>query len=194
MYSFSLGGQSQLLLMLPLTYWLTLPEEVLSARWALWQLYLNALNRARDKCWTQAWWKVRLMFQGIPLSTSTILNYCLLLTCCMIISSWLFKSQEMFVWQKDKGRGENFLDGGAAFYDTYRTKDGKFMAVGALEPQFFAELSRILSDNGESLDLEQFSGSTRDKLSSAFSTRTQQEWVDIFDGTDACVTPVVCEL
>ena len=110
----------------------------------------------------------------------------------MIISSWLFKSQDMFVWQKDKGRGENFLDGGAAFYDTYRTKDGKFMAVGALEPQFFAELSRILSENGLSLDLEQFSGSTRDKLSSAFSTRTQQEWVDIFDRTDACVTPVVC--
>ena len=62
--------------------------------------------------------------------------------------SWLFKSQDMFVWQGGKGRGGNFLDGGSAFYDTYRTKDDKFMAVGALEPHFFAKMSNILSEQG----------------------------------------------
>ena len=54
----------------------------------------------------------------------------------------------MFVWQGGRGRGGNFLDGGSAFYDTYRTKDDKFMAVGALEPHFFAKMSNILSEQG----------------------------------------------
>jgi len=109
------------------------------------------------------------------------------------VSSWLFKSQDMFVWQKDKGRGENFLDGGAAFYDTYRTNDNKFMAVGALEPQFFAQMAQILSEKCQLDDeLNQFSGSRlRSQLTRIFLSKSQQEWTEIFDGTDACVTPVV---
>jgi len=111
------------------------------------------------------------------------------------VSSWLFKSQDMFVWQGGKGRGGNFLDGGSAFYDTYRTKDGKFMAVGALEPHFFAKMSNILSEQGcleTGEELEQFSGEDlRNQLTRIFSSKDQSEWAEIFDGTDACVTPVV---
>ena len=59
---------------------------------------------------------------------------------CMVegaayVGSWLFASRDMFVWGKP--RGHNFLDSGAHFYETYRTKDGKYLAVGALEPQFY---------------------------------------------------------
>ena len=59
---------------------------------------------------------------------------------CMVegaayVGSWLFASRQMFVWGKP--RGQNFLDSGAHFYETYCTKDGKYLAVGALEPHFY---------------------------------------------------------
>lgn len=54
------------------------------------------------------------------------------------LGSWLYRSQKLPLWGKD--RGENILDGGAHFYEIYETKDGKFMSVGALEPQFYEEL------------------------------------------------------
>ena len=57
----------------------------------------------------------------------------------MFLGSWLWKSQNLpYVWGKEKG--SNTLDGGTAFYGTYETKDGKYISVGALEPQFFKEL------------------------------------------------------
>ena len=60
------------------------------------------------------------------------------------VSSWIFKSQKkMFVW--GKGRGENILDGGAHFYETYRTSDNKYMAVGSIEPQFYKVLLEKLN-------------------------------------------------
>lgn len=54
------------------------------------------------------------------------------------LGSWIYRSQKLPVWGKD--RGENLLDTGAHFYEVYRTKDGKFISVGALEPQFYLEL------------------------------------------------------
>ncbi|XP_072353421.1 alpha-methylacyl-CoA racemase isoform X3 [Scyliorhinus torazame] len=53
-------------------------------------------------------------------------------------SSWLWKSQQLSLWNRE--RGENLLDTGAPFYETYKTSDGKYMAVGALEPQFYDKL------------------------------------------------------
>ncbi|GAB1821536.1 CaiB/BaiF CoA transferase family protein [Herbidospora sp. RD11066] len=85
-------------------------------------------------------------------------------------------------------RGTNLLDGGAAMYDTYETKDGKFMAVGALEPQFYAELLRGLelaeppAQNDPGL---------RDRLTEAFKSRTRAEWEAVFADSDACVSPVL---
>ena len=95
-------------------------------------------------------------------------------------------------WQDQ--RGSNLLDGGAPFYDTYQTADGKFIAVGALESKFYAELlDRLGLDAAELPAQLDRSGwpVLRDRLTAAFAQRTQAEWVTVFDGSDACVTPVL---
>jgi len=90
-------------------------------------------------------------------------------------------------------RGENILDGGAHFYEIYKTKDNKFMAVGALEPQFYAELLKKLNLNANSLPF-QFDNSKWNEMkqlfTNIFKTKTQEEWAQIFYKSDACVTPV----
>jgi alpha-methylacyl-CoA racemase len=91
-------------------------------------------------------------------------------------------------------RGTNLLDGGAPFYDTYETADGLFMSVGALEPQFYAALLTGLGLAGEDLpdqlDRERWPR-LRARFTEVFKTRTRAEWTEIFDGTDACVAPVM---
>lgn len=105
------------------------------------------------------------------------------------VGSWLFRSRELPVW--GGARGESFLDGGNHSYDTYETKDGKFMSVGALEPQFYEALMRGLELDGDAVqqlsDVEQ----NREIFAKLFKRKTQQEWCDVFDGVDACVFPVV---
>jgi alpha-methylacyl-CoA racemase len=95
------------------------------------------------------------------------------------------------VWTE--GRGSNLLDTGAPFYDTYQTADGGWVAVGALEPQFFALLLA-----GTGVDFEasrQYDRAAwpqlRGLLSEAFAGRTRAEWEEQFAGTDACVSPVL---
>lgn len=92
-------------------------------------------------------------------------------------------------------RGENLLDSGCPFYDTYETKDGKYMAVGALEPQFFAALLNGLGLSGKGIENTRDNHSTwsalRAKFTSIFAEKTRAEWEDVFDGTDACCTPVL---
>jgi alpha-methylacyl-CoA racemase len=88
-------------------------------------------------------------------------------------------------------RGSNLLDGGAPYYDTYRCADGEYMAVGALEPQFFAELVRVLGladlpRQGEVAAWPQL----REAFTQAFASRTRAQWIEAFDGVDACVSPV----
>ncbi|KXS22432.1 alpha-methylacyl-CoA racemase [Gonapodya prolifera JEL478] len=93
-------------------------------------------------------------------------------------------------WFKDD-RGNNLLDGGAPYYTTYETKDGRYVSVGALEPQFYAALLK-----GLGLELSEYPqrpsafARTRAAFESTFKSKTLQEWSAIFDGTDACVTPV----
>jgi alpha-methylacyl-CoA racemase len=89
-------------------------------------------------------------------------------------------------------RGSNLLDGGAPFYDTYECADGEYVAVGALEPQFFAELIDVLKlDNAPGqADIARWP-ELRDRLSAAFLTRTRDEWAVAFEGRPACVTPVL---
>jgi len=91
-------------------------------------------------------------------------------------------------------RQSNFLDGGAPFYACYQTLDDRFVAVGALEPQFYSELLRGLglneADLGNRFDRTQW-WRLREQFAAAFAQRTRDEWTDIFDGTDACVTPVL---
>jgi alpha-methylacyl-CoA racemase len=96
------------------------------------------------------------------------------------------------IWSPN--RQTNLLDGGAPFYSCYRTLDGEYMAVGALEPQFYSLLLAGLgleeSAMGNRLDPREWPHIAK-VLSDTFATRTRTEWTDVFDGTDACVTPVL---
>jgi alpha-methylacyl-CoA racemase len=95
-------------------------------------------------------------------------------------------------WSQE--RGTNLLDGGASFYDTYETSDGKFMAVGAIEPQFYGELLDGLGIDVEN-GLEQMNPANwpteRDRFRAAFRQKTRDEWTAQFADSDACVTPVL---
>ena len=89
-------------------------------------------------------------------------------------------------------REANLLDGGAPFYAVYECADGRFVAVGALEPAFWAEL---VSGLGLAVSWEQYDEQTwpeqRTAISSAFRARSRDEWAAHFEGTDACVAPVL---
>lgn len=90
---------------------------------------------------------------------------------------------------------ESFLlDGGAPYYRTYETSDGQYMAVGAIEPQFFAQLVSGLGLAPDELpnqfDLGRYD-EMREIFAKRFATRTRAEWTEVFDGTDSCVTPVL---
>lgn len=91
-------------------------------------------------------------------------------------------------------RQANLLDGGAPFYDTYRCADGGHVAVGALEPQFYAVLLDVLGLTGR-LDGEQYDRRAwpahRAAFAAAFASRTRDEWAAAFEGTDGCVAPVL---
>ncbi|XP_044287525.1 alpha-methylacyl-CoA racemase [Varanus komodoensis] len=108
------------------------------------------------------------------------------------LSSFLWKSQNQGLWNRP--RGENLLDSGAPFYETYKTADGKFMAVGAIEPQFYEQLIHGLGLDSQKLP-GQMSFSDWPEMKKifveVFSKKTQKEWCEIFDNTDACVTPVL---
>lgn len=90
-------------------------------------------------------------------------------------------------------RGANLLDGGCPFYGTYETSDGQYMAVGALEQQFydtFTELLGIADRAPARKDLARW-GELREAVAERFRTRTRAEWTEVFEGTDACVAPVL---
>ncbi len=89
--------------------------------------------------------------------------------------------------------GENLLDGGAPWYDTYPTSDGGWLAVGALEPQFFTELlDRLgLADDGFSQSDPATWPAMRARFTEVFASRTRDEWAEHFADSDACVSPVL---
>ncbi|MFI0741107.1 CaiB/BaiF CoA transferase family protein [Streptomyces sp. NPDC021100] len=91
-------------------------------------------------------------------------------------------------------RGGNLLDGGAPFYGVYETSDGGHMAVGALEPRFYGEFVRLLGlDDAEATARDDPGrwGELRDAVAERFRGRTRAEWTAVFEGTDACVAPVL---
>ncbi len=91
-------------------------------------------------------------------------------------------------------RGENFLDGSAPFYRSYVCADGKFVAVGCLEPQFFKEFLRLaglpLADAKHQHDREYWPD-MHARYAAHLATRDRDEWTAVFVGSDACVTPVL---
>jgi len=90
-------------------------------------------------------------------------------------------------------RAANLLDGGAPFYDLYETADGRHMTVGALEPKFYEEFVTLLGIKDEApdrYDLDRLD-ELRELIARTFRQKTMTEWAGIFDGTDACVAPVL---
>jgi alpha-methylacyl-CoA racemase len=109
-----------------------------------------------------------------------------------LLTSFIHGMRAQGLWRDE--RGTNLLDGGAPFYDTYETSDGGHMSVGALEPQFYAALLHGLGLEGEDLPGQLDNArwpEMRARFTEVFLQRTRDEWTEIFDGTDACVAPVL---
>ena len=91
-------------------------------------------------------------------------------------------------------QGANFLDTGAPWYDTYRTKDGKHVSIGSIEGRFYADLLERLGIAGEDLPKQHDRAGwpkLRARYAAAFLSKTRDEWCAIFEGSDACFAPVL---
>ncbi len=109
-----------------------------------------------------------------------------------LLSSMMYGFKAAGQWSNN--RGENMLDGGAHFYDVYTCADGKYVAVGAIESKFYAELLErcgLEQENFEpQMDVKRWP-LLKLKLADVFRTRSRDEWCDILEGTDACFAPVL---
>ncbi len=104
----------------------------------------------------------------------------------------------MFFSQVGRGfkdqRGANMLDGGTHFYNTYETKDGKYVCVGSIEPQFYAELVEKSGVDASKFSAQMDAGQWvgyKEELAAVFKTKTRDEWCDIMEGSDVCFAPVL---
>lgn len=108
------------------------------------------------------------------------------------LSTFVYKFRNAGMWRDE--RGTNMLDTGAPFYDTYRTADGQYMSVGAIEPQFYAALLQGLGLDPATMPQQMDQSKWREtaaRFTEIFASKTRAEWCAIFDGTDACVAPVM---
>src|SRR5207249_6186181 len=110
-----------------------------------------------------------------------------------LLMSMMWGFKKLGFW--DEQLGVNMLDTGAPFYDTYETADGKFVSLGSLEPQFYAELLQRLGlgddvEPGRQMDRTGWDA-LRDRLTALFKTKTRDEWDAILRGSDACYAPVL---
>ncbi|MDR7258697.1 alpha-methylacyl-CoA racemase [Sphingomonas sp. BE270] len=109
-----------------------------------------------------------------------------------VLASMIWGFRGMGRWSA--ARGTNLLDGGAHFYDTYETADGKWIAVGAIEPQFYAALRQVMGLDGAEWEA-QFAPASwprlKADLADRFKLRTRDAWVSAFEGHEACIAPVL---
>jgi alpha-methylacyl-CoA racemase len=108
------------------------------------------------------------------------------------LSTFVYKFRDSGMWRDE--RGTNMLDGGAPFYETYRTREGEYLSVGAIEPQFYAALLHGLGLDAATLphQMDQSKwAETGARFAEIFATKTRAEWCAIFDGSDACVAPIL---
>jgi len=99
---------------------------------------------------------------------------------------------KMGLWKPE--RGINMLDSGAHYYDTYECKDGKFVSIGSIEPQFYALLMQKAELSSEDFKSQNNSSKwpeQKEKLSEIFKSKTQSEWCEIMEGSDVCFAPVL---
>ena len=107
---------------------------------------------------------------------------------------WMFHGFEAIGGWDASQRGANLLDGAAPFYDTYECADGQYIAVGSIEPQFYALLCQ-LAELPEDLFANQHDRQRwpemKARLTEVFRSRTRAQWCEIMEGTDACFAPVL---
>ncbi len=95
-------------------------------------------------------------------------------------------------WNEE--RGTNLLDTGAHFYDTFETSDGKYVSIGSIEPQFYAELLEKLELTDEDLPAQMDKSGwpiLKERFEAIFKTRTRDEWCALMEGSDVCFAPVL---
>lgn len=96
------------------------------------------------------------------------------------------------MWQE---RGTNLLDTGAFFYEVYETSDGRYISLGSIEPQFYAEMASLtgLADGGGAPEQNDRAAwpSLKERMAELIKTRTRDEWCELMEGTDACFAPVL---
>ncbi|QYF91662.1 CoA transferase [Massilia sp. PAMC28688] len=94
----------------------------------------------------------------------------------------------------NEARGANLLDGGAHFYDTYACADGRFISIGAIEPQFYALLLQLAGIDDPAFQAQMDPASwpaLTEKLAAIFARRSRDQWCDLLEGTDVCFAPVL---
>lgn len=109
-----------------------------------------------------------------------------------ILTTMFHGMRHMGFW--DERRGHNMLDGGAHFYDTYACKDGKYISLGSIEPQFYKEMLERLGLAGEKLPHQMDKAQwpeLKKKIAAVVATKTRAEWCAIMEGTDVCFAPVL---
>ena len=109
-----------------------------------------------------------------------------------LLMTMMYSFKAMGLWRDE--RGVNLLDTGAHFYETYETADGKWLAVGAIEPQFYAALVRLAGLDEETFGVQMDPSNwpaLKQRLAEVFRTKTRDEWCALLEGTDACVAPVL---
>jgi alpha-methylacyl-CoA racemase len=109
------------------------------------------------------------------------------------LMAMIFDFHNVGHWKDE--RGVNLLDTGAHFYDSYETSDGKFVSIGSIEPQFYAQLRQVAgltedSDFDAQMDPRQWPA-LKEKLTALFKTKTRSQWCDLMEGTDICFAPVL---
>jgi alpha-methylacyl-CoA racemase len=105
---------------------------------------------------------------------------------------WAFKSAGIF---NENARGTNLLDTGAPFYDVFECADGKYVSLGSIEPQFYAELMRLTGLEGDPEFAKQMDQSQwphlKERLREVMKSKTRDEWCSIMEATDVCFAPVL---
>jgi alpha-methylacyl-CoA racemase len=109
-----------------------------------------------------------------------------------ILTTMFHAFRAMGIWEDE--RGTNMLDTGAHYYDVYETADAKYVSIGSIETQFYAELLRITGLEGEELPWQQDKAhwpAMKERLAEIFKTKTRDEWCALMEGTDVCFAPVL---
>ncbi|MGQ0432738.1 MAG: CaiB/BaiF CoA transferase family protein [Microthrixaceae bacterium] len=109
-----------------------------------------------------------------------------------VLTTMFHAFRAMGIWEDE--RGTNLLDTGAPFYDVYETADGKYVSIGSIEPQFYAELLRLTdladADLPYQHDRAQWPA-MKERVAAIFKAKTRDEWCDLMEGTDVCFAPVL---